>query len=147
MTAKPTLHIVAAVLVNGQGQLLLARRPSGKDLPDQWEFPGGKLEAGESEAEALVRELREELSLSLTPSDLQPLPFAIDHEFPKFFVHIPLFEARVESAAVWGAEGQEICWLPVENFAAMDILPGIRGILPDLQARYAAVLTLESLFA
>jgi 8-oxo-dGTP diphosphatase len=137
MMAKPTVHAVAAVLTAPDGKILIAQRPSSKNLPGQWELPGGKPEANETEALTLVRELREELSLVLAPGELSKLPVVIDYEFPNFFVHIPLYTAQVSPDAVFGAEGQALAWVSPHELAGWDILPGIRHILPQLMTHFS----------
>ena len=87
---RPVLLVVAAALFDAEGRILLAQRPEGKSLAGLWEFPGGKLELGETPEAALVRELHEELSLTVNESSLTPLTFA-SFSYPKFH----LFDAIV----------------------------------------------------
>lgn len=79
--AIPLVIVAACALVDGEGRLLITRRPEGKPLAGLWEFPGGKVEADEVPEAALIRELREELAVQVAEADLQPLTFA-SHAYP-----------------------------------------------------------------
>ncbi len=107
----PILLVVAAVLYNAKGEILLARRPEGKQLAGLWEFPGGKLEPGESPEAALVRELQEELFITVNESDLEPLSFA-SHAYPAFHLVMPLYACHRWVGDVIPREGQAIAWAP-----------------------------------
>ncbi|MGQ7794283.1 (deoxy)nucleoside triphosphate pyrophosphohydrolase [Faunimonas sp. B44] len=90
----PRLLLVAAcALVDGDGRVLVARRPEGKAMAGLWEFPGGKVEEGETPEAALIRELAEELGISVTQACLAPLTFA-SHSYPDFHILMPLFVCR-----------------------------------------------------
>ena len=86
--------VVAAALVDPDGRVLVAQRPEGKAMAGLWEFPGGKLDAGETPERALVRELREELAIDTEASCLAPLTFA-SHAYPDFHLLMPLYVCRV----------------------------------------------------
>jgi 8-oxo-dGTP diphosphatase len=86
---KSVLLVVAAALFDAQGRILLAQRPQGKQLAGLWEFPGGKLEPGETPEAALVRELAEELSIAVNEASLEPLTFA-SFTYPAFHLLMPL---------------------------------------------------------
>lgn len=93
-TAPPTpafagdlLLVAAAALMNERGEVLLAERPPGKQLAGHWEFPGGKVEAGETPEAALIRELNEELGIKVQAEDLRPLTF-LSHPYPEFGFHL-----------------------------------------------------------
>jgi len=92
---KPILLVAACALVDADGRVLLAQRPEGKTLAGLWEFPGGKVEAGETPEETLIRELEEELGITTRAPCLAPLTFA-SHSYETF----PPFDARFSSAAV-----------------------------------------------
>ena len=85
--------VAACALINEDGALLIARRPAGRPLAGLWEFPGGKVEAGEEPEDALVRELREELGIEVTKADLAPLTFA-SHVYPDFHLLMPVYLCR-----------------------------------------------------
>lgn len=116
----PTVFVVAVALVdmpvrdgkwhNGAGQVLLAQRPQGKAMAGLWEFPGGKVENGESSEHALIRELGEELGITTTAEHLYPLTFA-SHEYPEFRLFMPLYLCDTWHGDVMGAEGQQIAWV------------------------------------
>ncbi len=107
---RQVLVVVAAALFDAQGRILLAQRPAGKQLAGLWEFPGGKLEAGESPEAALVRELREELSIEVNKSDLKPLTFA-SFAYPDFHLLMPLYRCESWSGDIRPREGQAIAWV------------------------------------
>jgi 8-oxo-dGTP diphosphatase len=107
---RPVLLVVAAALFDGQGRILLARRPEGKPLAGLWEFPGGKLEADETPEAALVRELAEELSITVNQASLEPLTFA-SFSYPAFHLLMPLYGCRDWSGSIRPREGQAIAWV------------------------------------
>ena len=104
------LTVVAAAILDDQGRVLLAQRPEGKSMAGLWEFPGGKLENGESPEAALVRELHEELRIELSVDDLKPLTFA-SHAYEDFHLLMPLYELRVWKGDPHPAEGQSLRWV------------------------------------
>ncbi|MBW8882335.1 MAG: 8-oxo-dGTP diphosphatase MutT [Asticcacaulis sp.] len=104
-----TLLVVAAALVDSDGRVLIAQRPEGKQLAGQWEFPGGKVEDGETPEDALIRELREELGIEVKRACLAPFVFA-SHTYDSFHLLMPLFlirrwdgepESREHTALKW----------------------------------------------
>jgi len=106
-----TLMIVsAAALVRGDGRLLLAQRPEGKTMAGLWEFPGGKVEAGESPQGALARELKEELGLVVKEADMTPFSFA-SHAYERFHLLMPVFLIRSWEGEVTAQEGQQLAWV------------------------------------
>ena len=104
------LLVVAAALFDREGRILLAQRPPGKQLAGLWEFPGGKLEDGETPEAALVRELREELSIEVNENDLKPLTFA-SFAYPDFHLMMPLYGCESWSGEISPREGQAIAWV------------------------------------
>lgn len=88
-----TLLVVAAALVDSDGRVLIGQRPQGKQLAGQWEFPGGKVEAGETPEDALIRELQEELGIEVKRACLAPFVFA-SHTYDSFHLLMPLFLIR-----------------------------------------------------
>lgn len=106
--------VAAAALFDPDGRVLLAQRPEGKAMSGLWEFPGGKLEAGESPETALVRELREELGIETRQEYLKPLNFA-SFSYPDFHLLMPLFSCREWSGDLIPQEGQNISWVKVAD--------------------------------
>jgi 8-oxo-dGTP diphosphatase len=90
--------VAAAALLDARGRVLIARRPAGKALAGLWEFPGGKVEPGESPEAALIRELKEELDVTVAEDALEPIAFA-SHPYPDFHLLMPLYAVRRWSGA------------------------------------------------
>lgn len=104
------LVLVSAVaLIDRDGRVLLAQRPEGKSMAGLWEFPGGKVESGETPEAALIRELREELGIDTWQSCLAPLTFA-SHNYPDFHLLMPLFACRKWEGIPTPQEGQTLEW-------------------------------------
>ncbi len=108
--AKPVVLDVAVALIDVDGRVLLARRPEGKTMAGLWEFPGGKVNEGETPEAALVRELREELAIDTRESCLAPLSFA-SHDYADFHLLMPLYVCRVWRGEMTPLEGQELAWV------------------------------------
>jgi len=104
------LFVVAAALVDLDGKVLIARRPKGKTMAGLWEFPGGKVENDETPEAALIRELKEELSISVSKSCLAPFTFA-SHRYEDFDLLILLYVCRVWKGMVSPYEGQLLKWV------------------------------------
>lgn len=102
--------VVAAALVDGDGRVLIARRPEGRPMAGLWEFPGGKVAPGEAPEAALIRELGEELGIDAAANCLAPLTFA-SHRYPDFHLLMPLYVCRVWTGAVAAREGQTLAWV------------------------------------
>ncbi|MFQ5785378.1 MAG: 8-oxo-dGTP diphosphatase MutT [Alphaproteobacteria bacterium] len=102
--------VSAVALIDGDGRVLLARRPAGKPMAGLWEFPGGKVEPGETPEAALVRELAEELGIDVAASCLAPFTFA-SHDYADFHLLMPLYVCRVWDGAPRPREGQETAWV------------------------------------
>jgi 8-oxo-dGTP diphosphatase len=106
-----TLLLVAAcALIDADGRVLIAQRPAGKPMAGLWEFPGGKVEAGERPEDTLVRELAEELGVEVTPPCLAPLTFA-SHAYDDFHLLMPLFVCRRWGGLPRPREGQALKWV------------------------------------
>ena len=105
-----TVLVAAVALIDADGRVLLARRPEGKPMAGLWEFPGGKVKPGETPEAALVRELKEELAIDVSPSCLAPFTFA-SHGYDSFHLLMPLYVCRVWDGVVRPCEGQEIAWV------------------------------------
>lgn len=111
ITGPKTLVLVVAVaLIDTDGRVLLAQRPEGKSLAGLWEFPGGKVETGENPEECLIRELNEELGITVSKACLAPLSFA-SHGYHDFHLLMPLYVCRRWEGQVHGREGQALEWV------------------------------------
>ena len=104
------VYVSAAALFDAEGRVLLAQRPAGKAMAGLWEFPGGKIESGETPEAALVRELEEELQLTVSESDLVPLTFA-SHTYENFHLFMPLFALKKWIGTPRPIEGQTLAWV------------------------------------
>ena len=102
--------VAACALVDADGRVLLAQRPQGKPMAGLWEFPGGKVEAGERPEETLIRELEEELGIVVKEACLAPLTFA-SHTYPDFHLLMPLYVCRRWDGMVTAKEGQGLAWV------------------------------------
>ena len=108
--AKPIILVAAVALIDADGRVLLAQRPDGKAMGGLWEFPGGKVEAGETPEAALIRELREELAIETVSSCLAPLTFA-SHDYDDFHLLMPLFACRRWQGQPQAIEHQALRWV------------------------------------
>jgi 8-oxo-dGTP diphosphatase len=131
--AGVAVHLVAAAaLIDRDGRVLLARRPEGKTMAGLWEFPGGKLAAGETPEDALIRELGEELDIDVTRSCLAPIGFA-SHAYEDFHLLMPLFACRVWKGLARPLEGQELKWVFPAKMAALPMPPADRPLIALLR--------------
>jgi 8-oxo-dGTP diphosphatase len=126
------VYVVAAVLVDRDGRVLLAQRPAGKKMAGLWEFPGGKIEASETPEEALVRELHEELGIDTKASCLSPLTFA-SHAYDDFHLFMPVFICRVWQGMVTSKEGQAFAWVYSKDFDKYPMPPADVPLIPVLR--------------
>ncbi len=124
----PLLHVVAAALIDADGRVLVAQRPEGKHLAGQWEFPGGKIEPGESPEAALVRELEEELGIGVHQSCLAPAGFA-SHAYDDFQLVLLLFAIRKWQGVPRGMAGQGVRWVRPPELFGLDMPPADRPLL------------------
>ena len=130
---KRLLIVVAAALVDAQGRVLLAQRPAHKSLGGLWEFPGGKLEPGESPEAALVREVEEELAVSLEPDALDPFAFA-SHAYDSFHLLMPLYVARRWQGEPQALEAQALAWVKPADMHAYPMPPADLPLVAKLQS-------------
>lgn len=130
--AKPVVLVVAAALFDRDGRVLIAQRPPGKHMAGRWEFPGGKVAAGESEGEALARELREELGVQVTASR----PFMrLSHEYDDRNVELSMWLVDAFTGDPLGLDGQAVKWIAPVRLLDEDILEADRPFIVALQRR------------
>ena len=129
---KTILLVAACALVDADGRILLAQRPEGKSLAGLWEFPGGKVEAGETPEETLVRELEEELGIRTKVACLAPLTFA-SHTYETFHLLMPLYVCRRYEGIPAGREGQAIKWVRPNALRDYPMPPADEPLIPFLQ--------------
>jgi 8-oxo-dGTP diphosphatase len=125
------LLVAACALVDTDGRVLLARRPEGKTLAGLWEFPGGKVEPGETPEETLIRELDEELGITTKIPCLAPLTFA-SHTYDDFHLLMPLYVCRRFEGTAHGREGQAIKWVRPKALRDYPMPPADEPLIPFL---------------
>lgn len=124
--------VSAVALIDSDGRVLLGQRPPGKSLAGLWEFPGGKVEQGESPEAALIRELQEELGISTHASCLAPLTFA-SHAYPDFHLLMPLFACRRWEGVPRAREGQVLKWVRAADLRDYPMPPADIPLIPILR--------------
>lgn len=129
---KPILLVAAAALVDSDNRVLLSKRPEGKQLAGLWEFPGGKVDTGETPEEALIRELEEELGIEVCDTCLAPFTFA-SHPYREFHLLMPLFLCRNWDGDIIPREGQEIAWVRAKRLADYPMPPADAPLVPWLR--------------
>ncbi|WP_297443717.1 8-oxo-dGTP diphosphatase MutT [Acidocella sp.] len=127
-----TLLVVAVALIDARGRILLARRPEGKKMAGLWEFPGGKLEPGETPEAALARELAEELGIVTDPRDFAPFVFA-SHAYEGFHLLMPLYLCKRWQGEPAGREGQKLAWVAPDELVEYPMPPADRPLIPMLR--------------
>ncbi len=130
--SKPIVLVSAVALIDVDGRVLLAQRPEGKSLAGLWEFPGGKVEEGETPEEALIRELQEELGINTWSSCLAPLTFA-SHSYEKFHLLMPLFACRRWEGTPMSNEGQALKWVKASELKDYPMPPADIPLIPILR--------------
>ena len=124
--------VAAVALIDADGRVLIAKRPEGKALAGLWEFPGGKVEQGETPEAALIRELKEELAIDVTVGCLAPLAFA-SHAYETFHLLMPLYVCRVWGGTVSSNEGQEIVWVRANRLSTYPMPPADEPLVAILR--------------
>lgn len=125
------LLVVACALIDSDNRVLVTRRPEGKSLAGLWEFPGGKLEAGERPEPALIRELSEELGIEVKEACLAPLTFA-SYAYPEFHLLMPLYICRRWEGVVSSREGQDLKWVRPGKLRDLAMPPADEPLIPPL---------------
>ena len=116
------LLVVAVALVDRDNRILIAQRPEGKQLAGYWEFPGGKIDAGERPETSLIRELNEELGITVSEDCLAPLTFA-SHAYEDFHLLMPLYICRKWQGMVQGRENQQLKWVRARDLRDYKLPP------------------------
>ena len=127
---KPRLRVVAAALFDDDGRVLIAQRPEGKHMAGWWEFPGGKVGAGESDSQALVRELREELGVETRSG---PEVMTLTHDYPDRTIDLVLIRATLLDGAPRGLDGQALKWVDCQSLRNERLLPADAPFIEALQ--------------
>lgn len=127
-----TVLVSAVALIDPDSRLLIAERPAGKSMAGLWEFPGGKVEPGETPEAALIRELHEELGIDTWESCLAPLAFA-SHSYDDFHLLMPLFACRIWEGTPISREGQALRWVNVSELRNFPMPPADLPLIPILR--------------
>src|ERR1051325_1955478 len=134
-TPQPLVLVVAAALVDPDGRVLIAQRPEGKSMAGLWEFPGGKIENGERPEDALIRELAEELGITVKEACLAPFTFA-SHSYEKFHLLMPLYVCRRWDGTVQSRHHVALKWVRPNEMggypmpaADLPLIPMLRDLL------------------
>jgi 8-oxo-dGTP diphosphatase len=131
--ATKVVFVAACALVDADSRVLIAQRPEGKPMAGLWEFPGGKIENGERPEETLIRELREELGITVSDACLAPLTFA-SHSYSDFHVLMPLYVCRRWEGAVIATEGQRLAWVKPNRLRDYEMPPADVPLIAHLIA-------------
>ena len=129
--SRTLVLVVACALLDADGRVLIAQRPTGKFLAGTWEFPGGKIEPGERPEETLIRELKEELGIDVKEACLAPLTFA-SHAYETFSLLMPLFVCRRWTGSPQGREGQSLKWVRPLKLRDYPMPPADEPLIPAL---------------
>jgi 8-oxo-dGTP diphosphatase len=130
-THKKLILVVACALIDADGRVLLAQRPEGKSLAGLWEFPGGKVETGETPENSLIRELEEELGIITKAACLAPLSFA-SHDYETFHLLMPLYICRRFEGTPRPQEGQQLKWVRPQDLRKYAMPPADEPLIAAL---------------
>ncbi len=135
MREKPLVLVAAAALIDDDNRVLIAQRPEGKPMAGLWEFPGGKVNPGETPESALIRELMEELGIDVCPSCIAPFTFA-SHAYDDFHLLMPLYLCTTWDGVIAPREGQTVKWVRAMRLADypmpeadLPLIPYLRDLL------------------
>jgi 8-oxo-dGTP diphosphatase len=131
LSSNKLVLVAACALLDADGRVLLARRPAGKPMAGLWEFPGGKVEAGERPELTVIREIDEELGIVVEERCLEPLTFA-SHSYPDFHLVMPLYICRRWRGIARPREGQEVAWVPTPRLRDYPMPPADQPLIPRL---------------
>ena len=126
------LEVAAAMISRGDGRILICQRPETKARALGWEFPGGKIESGETISQALIRECREELAIEIRASEEIA---QVEYAYPDVCVHLHLLACKIHSGAPTALEHREIRWALPAEFAEYDFCPADRQLIDQLKSR------------
>lgn len=129
---KPIVLVAAVALIDVDGRVLLAERPPGKHLAGMWEFPGGKVQPGETPEAALIRELDEELGIGTHESCLAPFTFA-SHSYENFHLLMPLYVCRKWQGIATAREGQRLKWVRPAQLSEYPMPPADKPLIAMLR--------------
>ncbi|MEK9795102.1 MAG: 8-oxo-dGTP diphosphatase MutT [Hyphomicrobiales bacterium] len=124
--------VVACALINEYGKVLINERPVGKDYAGYWEFPGGKVDEGETPEEAIIRELKEEINIDVTGSCLAPLSFT-EKQYDNYYVVVLLYVCRRWNGHVMPMEEQELAWVNPKEIDNFNLLPADKSFFASLR--------------
>lgn len=130
--SRKIILVSAVALIDPDGRILLAQRPEGKSMAGLWEFPGGKVEQGETPEVALIRELQEELGIDTWESCLAPLTFA-SHSYENFHLLMPLYACRKWNGIPESREGQTLAWVHAKHLKDYPMPPADIPLIPILR--------------
>jgi len=125
--------VVAVALIDPDGRILMTKRPEGKTMAGLWEFPGGKMEAGETPEAALIRELKEELGIEVKAECLAPFTFA-SHAYPELHLLMPLYVCRKWAGIPRSLERQELKWVRPQDMRGLPMPPADTPLVAHLQS-------------
>lgn len=124
--------VVACALINEYGKVLINERPVGKDYAGYWEFPGGKVDEGETPEEAIIRELKEEINIDVTGSCLAPLSFT-EKQYDNYYVVVLLYVCRRWNGYIMPMERQELAWVNPKEIDNFNLLPADKSFFASLR--------------
>ncbi len=130
--ARAIVLVAAVALIDADGRVLLAQRPAGKHLAGLWEFPGGKVQPGETPEAALIRELDEEIGIDVVANCLAPFTFA-SHGYADFHLLMPLYVCRKWSGIVTPREGQRLAWVRAARLSDYEMPPADKPLVALLR--------------
>ena len=129
---RPVTQVVAALIWDDQGRFMICQRPAHKARGLLWEFVGGKVEPGETREEALIRECREELAITVSVGEIF---MEVDHVYPDLTVHLTLFHSYIAEGIPQKLEHNDIQWIPVSEIDGYEFCPADASILKELKKK------------